>query len=344
MGAVVGKPEGEPAGKAAGRPVSKTASEMETGVAAVIVCYGDSGHLFNCVSSLLLQEATSLFSLVLVDNNPAAERVRLEDLPAGFAAAGGRLLAPGANLGFGRAINLAVAGISTAFVLIVNPDLVLEPAALGLLLRAIEAADDIAAVGPAVIIEGDGNMSESPSDWPGLAGDLLSLSGLFWRKRERRNRGRDESPLTFLSGACLLVRRDAILRVGGMDPRFFLYYEDADLCRRLVYEGYRLVLEPAARARHIHGGSFQDPVHRQTVSLRGALLYHRKYGGRTGALAYRLGLLFLYVPRLLLGFLSYLPGMPRTSLTVRQRCRMLGAVLRVSTAEPSDLRQDGSPR
>jgi N-acetylglucosaminyl-diphospho-decaprenol L-rhamnosyltransferase len=316
----------------------------EADVAAVVVCYGEGGHLGNCVSSLLAQESSRLSSLVLVDNNPPAERVRLEDLPAGFAAAGGRILTPGTNLGFARAINLALSEISAAFVLIVNPDLVLEPDALGLLLRAMETDEAAAAAGPAVALEGGGREPEPPSSWPGLAGDLLSLSGLSRLRRELRFVGRERQPYTFLCGACWLLRRDAVLRVGGLDPRFFLYYEDADLCRRLVQEGYRLVYEPAAHARHVHGGSFRDPVHRQTVSLRGALLYHRKYGGIAGATAYRLGLLLLYVPRLLLGFLSYLPGMPRTSLTAGQRRRMLGAVLRVSTAEPSDLRRDGSPR
>lgn len=318
--------------------------KSDADVAAVIVCYGEAAHLFNCVSSLLAQESTRLTSLVLVDNNPPAEKVHIEDLPAGFAAAGGRILTPGANLGFGRAINLALSGISAALVLIVNPDLVLEPDALGLLLRALEAEEAVAAVGPAVALDGGGRAPEPSSGWPGLAGDLLSLSGLSRLRGERRIVGRERQHCTFLCGACWLLRRDALLRVGGLDPRFFLYYEDADLCRRLVCEGYRLVYEPAAHARHVHGGSFRDPVHRQTVSLRGALLYHRKYGGRAGAMAYRLGLILLYIPRLLLGFLSYLPGMPRTSLTAGQRCRMLGAVLRVSTAEPSDLRRDGSPR
>jgi GT2 family glycosyltransferase len=324
--------------------MSAPASKLEADVAAVIVCYGERGHLFNCVSSLLAQEPARLTSLVLVDNNPPAEKVRVEDLPAGFAAAGGRILVPGVNLGFGRAINLALSEISVAFVLIVNPDLVLEPDALEMLLRAIEAEESVAAAGPAVALEGVGRAPEPPQDRPGLAGDLLSLIGLSRLRRKRRTGGQEKQHRAFLPGACLLLRRDALLRVGGLDPRFFLYYEDADLCRRLVREGYRLVLEPAARVRHIHGGSFHDPVHRQTVSLRGALLYHRKYGGRAGAMAYRLGLLFLYVPRLLTGFLSYLPGMPRTSLTAGQRCRMLGAVLRVGTAAPSDLRREGESR
>jgi N-acetylglucosaminyl-diphospho-decaprenol L-rhamnosyltransferase len=318
--------------------------KLEGDVAAVIVCYGEGEHLFNCVSSLLAQESTRLSPLLLVDNNPPAKKVRIQDLPAGFATAGGRILAPGVNLGFGRAINLAVSEISAAFVLLVNPDLVLEANALGALLRAIEAEESVAAVGPEVSLAGAGRTPDPPSGWPGLAGDLASLAGIFRRRRERETANRSTRHRTFLPGACLLLRRDALVSVGGFDPRFFLYYEDADLCRRLVREGYRLVLEPAAQARHVHGGSFHDPVHRQAVSLRGALLYHRKYGGRAGALAYRLGLLFLYLPRLVVGYLSYLPGLPRTSFTAGQRWRMLGAVVHVGLAGSSDVPAGGDSR
>ncbi len=323
-------------------------------IAAVIVCYGDSGNLSRCIDSLLAQGSPHLTSLVLVDNNPPAGRVRLESLPRGFAAAGGRILTPGSNLGFGRAVNLAATEIPEAFLLVVNPDLVLEPGALEMLRLAIESDAGIAAVGPTVVQEGTGEAVNPPASYPRLGRDLLALSGLSRLGARGRGRspaaadsgptGRGTQPRTFLSGACLLVRRDALSRVGGFDPRFFLYYEDADLCRRLTQAGCRLHLAPDARARHVHGGSFEDPVFRGTVSLRGALLYHRKHGGRFAEEVYRLGMLFLYLPRLALGFLSLLPGLPRTSFTAGQRWRMMRAVLRVAFGDPSDARLDGGGR
>ena len=61
--------------------------------------------------------------------------------------------------------------------------------------------------------------------------------------------------LDWVSGACMLVRREAFDRVGGFDPRFFLYWEDADLCRRMRSNGYRVRYHPSARVAHTVGQS-----------------------------------------------------------------------------------------
>jgi N-acetylglucosaminyl-diphospho-decaprenol L-rhamnosyltransferase len=326
---------------------------MAREVAAVLVCFGEGEHLRDCITSLLEQEGARARPIVLVDNNPTEARIGHTDLPAGFVGSGGRLLVPGWNLGYGRAVNLALEGISNRFLLVVNPDVVLSRAGLDELLRVLETDDRAAAAGPTLTSESGDRPTPTPEVYPTLGRDLAGLAGLS-RRRIRESAAtaepaspviaRSESatgpaspaapepdqPLTFLSGACVLFRREALLEAGGYDPRFFLYYEDADLCRRLVGLGWSLRRAPRAEARHVHGGSWRDPVRRQAVNFFAALQYHRKYSGPFGELAFRLGLLLIYLPRLILGFASYLPGAPPTSFTFKERCRMLAATVRLA--------------
>jgi len=328
-------------------------------VSAIIVCFGDPRPLYNCLESLLTRCRVRPSAVLLVDNNPPPRRLRAEALPPAFREIGGEIVVPGENVGFGRGVNLACARVRTGYALVINPDLVLEPDALETLFHTLARDPRVAVVGPALYNEGAERPETPRRRSPGLGGDLLGLSGLgrllapSGRGRKLRavrppeggegspgSDAREASPsesgpleCSFLSGACLLLRMEAFTGVGGFDPRFFLYYEDADLCRRLHRAGWKLLLLPAARARHAHGASFSDPVSRQAASLRGALLYHRKYGGPLGGVVYRAGLLLLYVPRLLLGFASYLPGAPRAHWSPGQRARMIGAVARIALGD-----------
>jgi N-acetylglucosaminyl-diphospho-decaprenol L-rhamnosyltransferase len=84
----------------------------------------------------------------------------------------------------------------------------------------------------------------------------------------------------WVSGACLLARREALETVGGFDESFFLYEEDADLCRRLRGAEWRVVFTPAATAHHRLGQSMSHaPVRSRTVYQRSHLLYYRKHNG-----------------------------------------------------------------
>jgi GT2 family glycosyltransferase len=176
---------------------------------------------------------------------------------------------------------------------------------------------------------------------PRLGNDLLGLTGLTLlagtsrTNRALHDREEDEIEGTgFLSGACFLARTAALKEVGGFDPEFFLYYEDADLFRRLRAAGWELWVSWPTRVRHAHGGSWKDPVRRQIEGFRGALTFHRKHGGPLAAAVYRLGLLSIYLPRMLLGGILSSMRWMKSSFDLRQRFRLVSATVRIALGVP----------
>lgn len=165
------------------------------------------------------------------------------------------------NVGFARGVNQGLHLASASTVLIMNPDCRLAPGAIAALQDALQDHEACAIVGPR-ILNPDGSVQGS------ARGDPDMLTGLFGRTMvlrrflpelpvSKRNVVPDQITVDgatvvvdWLSGACMLARRDALQRVGGFDERYFLYWEDADLCRRLRHSGYEVRYVPAATAIH----------------------------------------------------------------------------------------------
>jgi GT2 family glycosyltransferase len=173
------------------------------------------------------------------------------------------------NVGFGRAVNQAVALARSPLLLLINPDCRLIAGAVSKLRSVLDAEPSCAVAGPR-ILDPDGAVQGS------ARGDPDMLTGLFGRTGAlrvllpflpvaRRNvvtedavrTGASSIVVDWLSGACMLVRREAFLAAGGFDERFFLYWEDADLCRRLRNRGLHIRYVPDATAVHKVGQSSQ---------------------------------------------------------------------------------------
>jgi GT2 family glycosyltransferase len=170
------------------------------------------------------------------------------------------------NVGFGRAVNQALARARSPLVLIMNPDCRLQPGAVLALQEELRRHAHCALVGPR-ILNPDGSVQGS------ARGDPDMLTGLFGRSAalrrllpslpvSKRNVVDDEAAagsasvtVDWLSGACVLARREALTAIGGFDERYFLYWEDADLCRRLRAEGFHVRYVPSAVAVHRVGHS-----------------------------------------------------------------------------------------
>jgi hypothetical protein len=171
------------------------------------------------------------------------------------------------NVGFGRAVNQGLAASAGPLVLIMNPDCRLVAGAIAALRSELEAHGGCAIVGPR-ILNPDGSVQGSargdPDMFTGLFGRTAALGRLLpWLPAARRNvvtesaihGGHSSVAVDWLSGACMLARRDALEHVRGFDERYFLYWEDADLCRRLRGAGYHVRYVPGATAIHRVGHS-----------------------------------------------------------------------------------------
>jgi N-acetylglucosaminyl-diphospho-decaprenol L-rhamnosyltransferase len=199
------------------------------------------------------------------------------------------------NEGYGRAANLGARACETSFILIMNPDIVLDAGAVPALVQAAERYQDAGMLAPR-IVEPDGRFFFQPRS---LLSPYLSNPGGKLALPE------GDCCAPFLSGACFLVRRDLFLRLGGFDPNIFLFYEDDDLCRRIADAGHALIHVHDAVARHARGASSAAKPGRM-FRARWHQAWSRAYVSRKYGLANpALGMLALNGARTVLALFSF---------------------------------------
>jgi GT2 family glycosyltransferase len=241
---------------------STVRSTADVTIAAVIVNFNAGQDLRAALQSIAAEASGREWEAVVVDNASS-------DGSAAIAKEFGPrvgLLCNRENVGFGRAVNQGVRATSAPAVLIMNPDCRLQPGSLATMQAELDAHRDCAVVGPRVL-DPDGSVQGSargdPDMWTGLFGRTSTLRRLLpWLPVSVRNvrpademRGASSAIADWVSGACMLVRREAFESVGGFDERYFLYWEDADLCRRLRARGYHVRYVPGADVVHHVGRS-----------------------------------------------------------------------------------------
>jgi len=250
-------------------------------VAVVIVSYEGRDALLACLESLR-RHASIPIEAVVVDNastDGSAEAVRAAH-PAV------RVIANAENVGFARACNQGWRASRAPCVLFLNPDAEVTAGAVDTLAGLLERRTDVGAAGPRTR-GSDGTIQVSTGP------DLTPLAERRQRRLVLGVARRDpaavaeaealhsrEREVDWVSGACLAVRRAALEAVSGFDEGFFLYEEDADLCRRLRQDGWRILFTPAAEVRHRLGHSMEKAARRARLEYhRSHLRYYRKHSG-----------------------------------------------------------------
>jgi N-acetylglucosaminyl-diphospho-decaprenol L-rhamnosyltransferase len=180
-----------------------------------------------------------------------------------------RLMRTGANLGYGTAVNRAVAeiGPEAEFFVVANPDVQWGAGCIDVLVEAAGRWPRAGALGP-LIHDPDGSIYPSARHLPSLIrGGMHAVVGPFWKAnpwtadyRQERTEP-SERPVGWLSGSCLLLRRSAFDEVSGFDERYFMYMEDVDLGDRLGKAGWQNVYVPSAEILHDKGhATGRDPA------------------------------------------------------------------------------------
>jgi GT2 family glycosyltransferase len=263
---------------------------MSSRLSVVIVNFNAGSHLASCLSSV--REHAGETDIIVIDN-ASTDGSEMAAQEARFAA---RLIRNPSNVGFAAAANRGINHSESRFVLLLNPDCLLLPGAVDVLVRELEEHPDCAAVGPRVFDE-DGSVQGSargdPSLMTGLFGRTSLLTRLFPRSSAARRNvrsldaalaGKESAPVDWISGACLLLRASAVKAIGGFDERYFLYWEDADLCRRLRKAGFSVRYMPAAEVIHV-GGRSSRTVKAFSIKAfhKSAFVYYATHVARTPA-------------------------------------------------------------
>jgi N-acetylglucosaminyl-diphospho-decaprenol L-rhamnosyltransferase len=223
----------------------------------IIVSFNTRQELENCLSSLATHPPTVSHEIVVVDNassdgTPEAVRSRWPRV---------RLIDAGANVGFAAANNRGIKAVASEFVVLLNSDTLVPVGALDTLVAALRSDPGAAAAGPR-LSNADGVTELSFGRMMGPLNEarqkllvschrrgLPPVAGLVEGMTRRPQRP------DWLSGACLLVRREDALAAGLLDERYFLYAEDVDFCAALRALGKHLLFVPDAHVTHLRGAS-----------------------------------------------------------------------------------------
>ena len=257
----------------------------------VIVNYKSWPHTLRCIGALL-GTGREDFEVVVVDNECEAA----PELPPRS-----RLIQNPENLGFAHACNQGIAATDGEFVILINPDTLVEKDFFDLCEAFFAEHPESGIAGPR-IIDSYGNLQLSArrevSFVSGVLGRTSFLTRLFPKSAVVRDMfpaaGKPSGPagVDWVSGACMMVRRETFQGIGGLDERFFMYFEDADLCRRSREAGWSVYYLPQIEVLHLTGASSHSKARAIWRLHKSAFLYHRKHG-RHGPLELYSCLVFL---------------------------------------------------
>lgn len=226
----------------------------------IIVNYNSTDCVLNCIASLK-EELKDLPGNILVQDNASKDNVdRITDcFPEVF------LFKNRINRGFASAVNQALEISFSSYVILLNPDSFVQKGFLKPILNYFEDNPDAAILGPK-ILDDDGKVQGSARSFPTPLTAFFGRKSLFTRlfpnnpitsSNVLTTQSDGVTPMTvdWVSGACMVIRRTAIEEVGLFDERFFIYWEDADWCRRMWGAGWKIVYFPRSSVIHYVGVS-----------------------------------------------------------------------------------------
>jgi N-acetylglucosaminyl-diphospho-decaprenol L-rhamnosyltransferase len=263
------------------------ASPGQTTIDAVVVTHNNREQIRSCIQSM---RSSDEVEVTVVDN------ASFDGTVEAIADLGVRVIGRDTNDGFAIGCNAGWRSGVAPFVLFVNPDVTIARDAIDALVAVLEESPAIGAVGPR-IVGSNGELEYSQRRFPRLRSTFAQALMLHrvlpkagWTDDVVRDPALYEhpGPPDWISGACLMTRREVLVTVGGFDERFFMYREDVDLCRRVRACGYEIRFEPSATCVHA-GGASAPRASLLPVLAESRIRYARKHSGRLIALFERVG-------------------------------------------------------
>jgi GT2 family glycosyltransferase len=271
---------------------------MTPDASVVLVSFNTRDLTRECLNSLYESSTGVEIEVLVVDN--ASRDASAEMIEREFPQV--RLFRTDVNLGFGGGNNLAFPHARGRYVVLLNTDAFLKGDALQRSIAYMDA-DSRIGVGGGKLVGRDGSWQPSGHQFPSPLNDLLRISGVATKFAESRFFGREQFTwsgpdrqvdVDWVTGAYAVIPRAALEKIGYFDERFFLYYEEVDLCRRFKQAGYLVRYWPDVEVIHL-GGESSKTVTDLRMSKSGAqlelwrmrseLLYYRKHHGGTAWVA-----------------------------------------------------------
>jgi hypothetical protein len=244
----------------------------------IIVNYNSKADTDRCIQKIFQYSPHVSFEIIVVDNHSTdgsmpylKERWENRDEV--------RFLENPVNRGFGQACNLAIQASYSTYIAILNPDIEVRKGTLDILVQYLKTHPKTALVGPQLLYE-DGTVQDSYRTFPHIFDIIIKRTWLkkipIFRQRIKKyllwekDKNKCE-PVDWLVGAFWMMKREVIEKIGLFDERYFLFFEDVDLCRRMKMGGYDVVYNPQSKATHHHerlsAGGIKEIFTKKTVRI-----------------------------------------------------------------------------
>lgn len=247
----------------------------------IVVNWNTRDLLSKCLSSVYRTVTDLRFEILIVDNastDGSCEMVRRR-----FPAV--RLIENNKNVGFARANNQALEISRGRHILLLNSDTVVHSGALQAMCEFLDQNPQSGVVG-AKLLNPDGSFQASYADFPTILSELLLLTKLYRLfhpscfPSHSLAESQQVTEADWVPGACLMIRRETLKQVGGLDEDYFMYSEEVDWCWRVKENGWKVIYLPDAEISHWGGQSInQIPLHKRARVYGGKLLFFRKHQG-----------------------------------------------------------------
>jgi O-antigen biosynthesis protein len=275
---------------------------MTAEITIIVVNWNTRKLLDNCLSSIARNSGLVNVQTIVVDNASNDGSVDMVRTSYPWV----RIMESGANIGFGRANNIAIPVADAPFVLFLNPDTLVLKSTLSKMVDFMKKNSDYGGIGckmksPPGADFADAEAHELGFQWfPSPLTELLTIMFIsektlpFMARLFPYMGPKDSGQVVKLYGGCLMVRKEVLDEVGYFDERFFMYAEDVDFCHRVTQAGWKLYYMSEAEIIHIAGAASQKASSHFPVLMKcdSILKLMEKYYGASGKMAYR-GVIFI---------------------------------------------------
>lgn len=260
---------------------------MKPKLSIIIVTYNSSQHIKDMLLSIEKQTKTP-HEIIVIDNNSFDQTIaQIYASKVNI-----RLLQQKENLGFSRANNLGVKDAKGEYLLFLNPDTMVLDHAIDNLYNFLKSRDDVGIVAPQ-LIEDNGNIQPSVRNLPTVTRAIkeyyLGIKNSYEPFYPLSNQPLEVESVV---GAAMMVPKDVYRKLGGFNDKYFMYYEDLELCKKVREDGLKTIYLPEVQINHAVGASAKTNPKTLRYLRHSARLYH--------------GVVGYYILQLLLRFRGFL--------------------------------------
>ena len=325
----------------------------------IIVNYNSKKVLYDCLNSIKDSGFNGKYEILVVDNNSSEN---IKDLENAFPWV--NYYYNSSNLGFGAANNIGIKKSTGKFVLLLNPDTVINKDSLAPMIEYLNNHDDVGIVG-CKIFDKTGEIERSTHSFPSLVKEFVhanefikkmlsyeSFSGLMLKKifnsKSFESYWDHDSikEVDHVTGACMMVKKEVIEKVGLLDEAFFLYNEEVEWSYRIKKAGYKTIFLPDSNIIHLFGFSTKQRVQKQAINkllverYRGMFYYFQKHYGFIKLFALKSIVLQGFGLRLLFTYIKFLKSSNESKEKLKTEMKFIRNIISLIRTNNFDWRKN----